>query len=373
MITIHPEKQALSAKLQQSLVSLIKHKGPLTFSEYMQHALYHPSWGYYRNHLLKFGQGGDFTTAPECSSLFSYCLAKQCQQILSHYNDSAIIEFGGGSGALAIGLLQELERVECLPKHYYIVEVSSILAQRQQSALAQALPHLLDRVIWLDTLDNIQVEGVIIANEVLDAMPVHKFHLAECLQEYYVTEKNGQLCWHLAELSSPELTQAIASLALTYQDYDSEINLLLPGWIKSISRCLSSGVALLIDYGFWRDEYYHPERSMGTLQCHFEHGVYHDPLRLPGCQDITAHVDFTAVAEAAEAAMFEVLAYRPQAGFLLACGVLEPLTLEHDTARYYALAQQVKTLTLPSEMGEMFKVMALGKNFTTELLGFIEA
>lgn len=372
--------------LSQSLTTVIKQaineaRGAIPFVEFMNKALYTPGLGYYSAGLCKLGAKGDFITAPEISPLFSQCLARQCQPVLAHFNDSVILEFGAGSGSLAAELLRELEHLNSLPRQYFILEVSADLKQQQQATLQTRVPHLLDRVQWLETLPNQPLQGVILANEVLDAMPVQRFRLEEQgVSEFYVglaTPNNSPsetpYIWQALPTQNESLRVAVETLRPTLEvGYVSEMNLALPAWIQSVADILAAGMVLLIDYGFPNREYYHPQRDQGTLMCHHRHHAHDNPLILIGLQDITAHVDFTAVAEAALSAGLSVSGYTNQANFLLACGLPELLSALNpdDTKTYLQQTQQAKTLILPSEMGELFKVMALTRHLDMPLLGF---
>lgn len=358
----------------QKLLALIQEKisqqGVISFAEYMQLALYAPGLGYYSS-APKFGLGGDFTTAPEISPLFAHCLAEQIKQVFSVIKNKNILEFGGGSGRLAVDLLKALAAQNCLPEKYFILELSAKLKQHQYHLLLQQAPELLERVIWLDTLPA-ALTGVIIANEVLDAMPVNRFIWGEeGLNEFGVSWQDGLV----ETLISPslELSNQIEKLSIPFnQGYSSEINLLLPGWINSLANLLKEGLILLIDYGFPRQEYYHPDRWMGTLMCHYRQYAHTNPYLWPGLQDITAHVDFTAVAAAALASDLEVAGYTTQADFLIHCGIIEYVeNMQLDAEQQYNMSQQIKRLLLPSEMGELFKVMALTKNLAIPLQGFM--
>ncbi|EDN68054.1 protein containing DUF185 [Beggiatoa sp. PS] len=370
----------------------------IPFVKFMEQALYAPGLGYYSAGIHKLGEKGDFITAPEISPLFSHCVAKQCQQILASFESGVILEFGAGSGKMAAEILKELERLDCLPTEYFILEVSADLQKYQQETLQAQVPHLFNRIQWLERLPSQPISGVILANEVLDAMPVRRFRLDDNeISEFFVGSEDSKINFGLQEelskdskinfgLQSPFSWQILPSrdesLRMLVEKlrptlpigYVSEINLALPAWIQSVSDILAAGMVLLIDYGFPRREYYHPQRTQGTLMCHYRHHAHDDPLILVGLQDITAHVDFTAVAEAAVAADLEVAGYTTQANFLLASGLPEFFsTLDpDDTKTYLQYTQQVKKLTLPSEMGELFKVMALTRDYEKPLLGFIQ-
>jgi len=350
--------------------------GVLPFSEFMQLALYSPELGYYSSHIRKFGSAGDFITAPEISPLFSQCLAKQCGQIITELGDEncVILEFGAGSGVMAAEILQTLARDGQLPAHYWILEVSAALQLRQQETLQAQVPELFPRVQWLTQLPNAPFKGVILANEVLDAMPVARFQMQETgIHEFYVEHTGAAFDWTLRPVQNPELVAAITALERAFPvGYCSELNLSLSPWLNAVSDCLQAGAVLLLDYGFPRHEYYHPQRDSGTLMCHYRHYSHSNPLILLGLQDITAHVDFTAVAEAASAAELTVAGFTNQANFLLGCGIgalLENVG-EVGSAAYLQQAAQVKTLIMPSEMGELFKAMALTRGLAFPLLGF---
>lgn len=364
------EAMVHSQKLLALIEDEIRQHGPISFARYMELALYAPGLGYYSAGSQKFGQAGDFVTAPEISSFFSRCLARQCQQVLANLKQGDLLELGAGSGVMAADILQELEATQTLPEHYYILEVSADLKQRQQQLLKEKIPQLFDRIIWLDSLTNFHMQGVIIANEVLDAMPIHKFKIDKGIKEYYVAIKNNELVWQLDQ-ADPFLEKKIKSLGIELTEgYESEINLMLNAWITSLSDTLKQGLILLVDYGFMREEFYHPDRDRGTLMCHYRHHAHDDPLFLPGLQDITAHVDFTAVADAAEACALSVSGYTNQANFLLNCGLSELVQMSEDPSEQLRLSQQLKTLLMPSEMGEIFKAMALTRDLEIPLMGF---
>lgn len=345
----------------------------ISFADYMQHALYAPNLGYYSSATNKFGTFGDFTTAPELSPLFGYTLARECAPIIKELSAPKILEFGAGSGALAVDLLKSLESLECLPEQYLILEVSAELKQRQQHAINTHIPQLAARVQWLSQLPATPFNGVIVANEVLDAMPVQRFKLEQNkLQEAYVIYQQHKFQEIYVASDNPQLHQLMDTLKSNLpQPYISEANLVLAAWLKSVFDIMNCGVALLIDYGFPRHEYYHPQRSMGTLMCHYQHRAHPDPYQAVGLQDITAHVDFTAVAEGASVAGWQVSGYTNQASFLLANDLITVAAeLKLSPTEQVKLNQAIKTLTLPHEMGELFKVMALTKNYNQPLQGF---
>lgn len=373
-----PDTHALqhSQRLQDYIIDKITTAaGAISFHDFMHYALYAPQLGYYSAGAHKFGEGGDFITAPELSSLFAECLARQAQQVLKTLPDGIILEFGAGSGILAAELLLNLQALHCVPQEYWILEISPDLQQRQLKTLQQRVPDLVSRVCWLHQLPQTKFDGLVIANEVLDAMPVQRFCVeAEQVLEYYVALEGENFVWQTR--LTPDKTLQILGEKLHEHvptPYTSERNPYLTAWLQGLSQCFASGVILLVDYGFPAREYYHPQRDMGTLMCHYQHRAHTDPLQLIGLQDITAHVDFTAVAIAAEAADLEVTAYSNQANFLLGCGLSEILLqhAEQDAKTYITLTQQAKILILPSEMGELFKVIALSRNWHEPLIGFV--
>jgi SAM-dependent MidA family methyltransferase len=373
-----PEAQAhslaLVARIRQAIA---EHGGRLPFDRYMELALYAPGLGYYMAGARKFGADGDFVTAPEISPLFGRALARQVQQVLADLGGGDVLEFGAGSGRLALDLLGELETLEALPGRYGILELSPDLRQRQQALLAEQGPHLLGRVAWLEGLPE-GFRGVMLANEVLDAMPVQRFRkMGEGIEEQFVVAAGEGLGLVWGPPVSAGLAEAVAelerSIGAPFADgYESEINPRLGPWLRGLSAALVQGLVLLIDYGYPRREYYLPERYRGTLMAHYRHLAHGDPLSYPGLQDLTAHVDFTAVAAAGGAAGLEAAGYTTQANFLLGCG-LDQLLAEADPGdldRYLDLLQGMKRLVLPSAMGERFQVIAFRRGLDRPLLGF---
>ncbi|MCD6046122.1 MAG: hypothetical protein K0R48_1285 [Gammaproteobacteria bacterium] len=348
----------------------------IPFSEFMRLALYTPELGYYCRTPLPIGKEGDFVTAPEISPLFGRCLARQLSAILTTIPESNILEFGAGLGTLACEILLYLEKENALPQHYFILELSAPLKEAQRLQLQQRCPHLLTKVTWLNQLPH-PFKGVIIANEVLDAMPVEIIRLyKDHYEQAFVTYNASHFDWHYQKISDVDLQEKADAIAKTLAPevlsagYVTEVNPYLKPWINSVSECLQSGVIFIIDYGFLSPHYYHPDRKDGTLMCHYQHRSHSNPLIQVGEQDITAHVDFSAVIEVATQAGLKTAGYAPQAHFLLALGLLEFASLTHSTIEQYQLAQQIKTLTLPSEMGELFKVLALAKHYEAPLRGF---
>jgi len=351
--------------------------GRLGFERFMQHALYEPGLGYYSGGARKFGVDGDFTTAPEISSLFSACLARQCEQLFSLTGTAVLLELGAGTGVMAADILAELQRRNSLPDKYLILETSADLRQRQQQLLQQRHPDIFARIGWLDTLPSEPINGVILANEVLDALPVRRIKIENNrFFEQMVTSNKQSFAW-LSEPASAVLAAAIGNnlsdcLADLPDGYVTEYNTLLPAFIQSVSDVLGNGAMLFLDYGYPRREYYHPQRNEGTLLCHYRHRSHSDPFINIGIQDITAAVDFTLVAEAATIAGLEIAGYTTQAGFLIACGIEEIINDcgQGDDMASLRYLQQARQLLLPGQMGESFKVIALSRNIETPLQGF---
>lgn len=372
-----PDKTALahSEKMTRFIRQQIADKGGfISFAQFMEYALYAPGLGYYSAGSHKLGKGGDFITAPEMSPLFAQCIAKQCGQILAELKTGDILEVGAGSGIFAKDLLLALEKLQQLPEHYFILEVSAELRDRQMQFLKSACLHLFPRIQWLDTLPT-QLNGIIFANEVMDAMPVSCFEMdVSGIKERCVTWENNGFAWHLAQPTTPEVTEQFDILQQEFHfdiGYQSELNSRLPAWISSLADCLQKGIILLFDYGYGRNEYYHHDRRQGTLMCFYQHHHHDNPFILTGLQDITAHVDFTAVIESAMAAGLKFGGYTTQTSFLLACGLLELADQNQlSDIEYYEQNQAIKKLTLPSQMGELIKVMGLTKEIDLSLIGF---
>jgi len=394
-----PSSDALAHSKQ--LCDLIHHDiaiqgGWIPFSRFMELALYAPGLGYYSAGAHKFGEAGDFVTAPEISSLFGRTLARQVAEMMAQ-SVPYIIELGAGSGKLAVDLLGELEKLNSLPERYDILEVSADLRQRQNAFLQQHLPHLMSRVHWLDVLPE-KISGVVLANEVLDALPVHLVRWAQgnitergvssaavsiplslelnaaglpSVQKFVWHERAPQS--HMLHHFAQEVAQRVTGQIAATDTVLSEVSLTARGLVGSLSERLQQGVMLLIDYGFGAREYYHPQRVNGTLMCHYRHHAHDDPFFLPGLQDITAHVDFTAVAEAAIDRGLHLYGYTTQAHFLINCGITELLktTSPDKVLEYLPLSTQLQKLTSPAEMGELFKVIALGKGIEGGLCGFM--
>ena len=371
-----PDALAFSDALKRRIVAAIEaSEGWIGFDRFMELTLYAPGMGYYSGGAQKFGAAGDFVTAPEISSAFSQTLATQAIQIMA-LSAPQIVEVGAGSGRLAADLLLELERRNALPERYAILDLSGELRERQRATLGQRAPHLLDHVHWLDRLPE-TFDGLVLANELLDAMPVHLVQWDDAaIFEHGVSAKNGEFVWSDRPATGRvlERAQAIAEEFPLPPGYLSEICLAATDWTASWASILNRGALLLIDYGFPRHEFYHPQRATGTLMCHYRHHAHGEPFLLPGLQDITAHVDFTAIVEAGFNAGLELLGYTTQATFLLNCGLTDILarTPAEDLLRYLPLAQAAQKLISPAEMGDLFKVITLGKGIDETLVGFAQ-
>ncbi len=353
--------------------------GRISFEQFMALALHAPGLGYYSAGSRKFGRDGDFVTAPEISPLFSRCLAHSCRDVLARLEGGDILEVGAGSGVMAADILAELSALDALPTRYLILELSADLRARQAQTLQARVPALAGRVHWLDVLPEASFRGVVLGNELLDAMPVQRFVMrAEGPRVLCVGWQDGQFVWREEEPSDARLVERIDEIAraqgaVLSPGYVSEVNLVAEDWVRSVAGLLEAGLVLLIDYGFARHEYYHAQRREGTLLCHYRHRVHDDPLILVGLQDITAHIDFTAIAEAAHAAGLSVAGYTTQAWFLLGADLtllIAAANEDQDSAEQLAIANQVRRLTLPHEMGELFKVIGLSRRLPGPLPGF---
>ena len=387
-----PDARAASAALSRLIAEEIgAHGGWLSFARYMELALYAPGLGYYAGGAHKFGDheaGGDFLTAPELTPLFAAALARQVAQVIAA-SSPQVIEAGAGSGRLAADLLTALAAMDCLPERYRILELSGELRARQQATLAARAPQFADRVEWLDELPE-NFSGCLVGNELLDAMPTHALRWsaeggAPAILERGVGIADGQLTG-VERPATGALLAAAEALGIR-APYRGEISLAARAWVAELARRLERGALLLIDYGLPRHELYYPLRDGGSLRCHYRHRVHDDPFWYPGLSDITSHVDFTAVAEAGFDAGLDVLGFTSQANFLLNCGIGDLLAASKvmrsgipwdgagDTASADDLRARgaVNVLISPNEMGELFKVIALGRGVPGPLLGFARA
>lgn len=366
---------AHSRRLAEHIAAEIAANGPLPFSQFMALALYAPGLGYYSAGSRKFGAAGDFVTAPELGPAFAHCLAHGLEAAMAGLDGWSLLELGGGSGALAADLLLALEKRQSLPERYRMLEVSAQLRARQRETLAARCPHLADRVDWLDAPPTDTWQGALIANEIIDALPATRFVVREDgFYELYVDGGPNEFTWTelpappiLAELLDARLADCLGDLPRPYR---SELHTTLAPWLEAVTDRLQRGLALFIDYGYPRREYYAPERRDGTLICHYRHHAHDDPLILVGLQDITAFVDFTALAEAAMTFGFDVAGYTSQAQYLIG-NDLESFIAGADTlafAERLGVIDAVKKLTLPGEMGERFQVMALTRGLDDDAL-----
>jgi SAM-dependent MidA family methyltransferase len=350
--------------------------GWLSFERYMDLALYAPGVGYYSAGAHKLGTGGDFTTAPEVSSLFGACVARQCAEILGALGTGSILEVGAGSGRLAVDILTRLEALGTLPDTYWILDISADLRERQRRRLAENLPHLAGRVRWLDEPPEDSFDGVILANEVLDALPVARFRWSAAgIEELGVVLEQARFTWE-GRPASPTMIDTCRRLSAAGGNWDegyvSEYCPSLAAWTHSVTRALRTGAALWFDYGLPRSQYYLPERQDGTLLCHFRHRAHGDPFLYPGLQDITAWVDFTSLAKASRAARFTLAGFTTQSYFLAGLKVDQEMQIMagDDANRFARLANQARQLMLPGEMGERFKAMAWLRGLDLSLSGF---
>lgn len=374
-----PEAAAHSARLVARIrADIAAAGGAIPFERYMELVLYAPGLGYYAAGAQKLGAAGDFVTAPELTPLFGRCLARQCVELLERLDGGELLEVGAGSGAMAAELLAECAALGAAPRRYRILERSPELRERQRATLAARVPALAGRVEWLERLPAQGWRGVAVANELLDAFAVRRFRLREG------RPRELAVAWAEGGFREVELAAGDAALEAAWgriaaelpgplpEGYTSELSPASAPWIAALAAGLEAGALLLIDYGYPRREYYHPQRDGGTLTCHYRHRAHDDPFFLPGLQDITASVEFTAVAEAALAAGLEVAGYTSQAQFLIGCGLAELLAASDPAtgAHHLERMRQAKLLTLPGEMGERFKAMALTRGIDGPLRGF---
>jgi len=363
-------ERELSAELTAHIaVEIARGHGRISFARFMQLALYAPGLGYYSAGRRKLGADGDFVTAPESTPLYGQCLARLFPPVRAALGDADVLEVGAGSGKLARDVLHTLQQINCLPRRYFILEVSAELRARQQQALA-AHPALRERVQWLDALPK-NFRGLVFGNEVLDAMPVERFVMrTDGAHTLDVGVSGDGFVW-LEGARHDGISDRVAPFGLA-DGYTSEVNLAAEAWTRSMGEAIDAGLIVLVDYGFPRAEYYHPDRRDGTLMCHYRHRAHADPLVLVGLQDITAHVDFSAIAAAGSDAGLTLAGYTSQAAFLLGSGLAELAAQSDptDTRAHLERMQGVKKLTLPHEMGELFKVIGFTKGVDLNLPGF---
>jgi SAM-dependent MidA family methyltransferase len=360
------EAQAHSARVLRFIRAQIEAAGgSISFAQYMAQALYAPGLGYYSAGAHKFGEAGDFVTAPEISPLFGKTVAQQIQPILAQLQEPVVLELGAGTGAMAAQILETLAERDALPQAYWILEPSAELQQRQQQQLKQRLPaEIFLRVQWLQQIPEASFVGVVLGNEVIDALPCVLIEKTdEGILERVVEWRDGALVWATRRLTAV-VAEAVARIPQSVQDawpcgYVTELRTTLRDWLAALSAPLQQGAMVWIDYGYGRREYYHPERAQGTLRCFYRHRAHDDPFLWPGLQDITAHVDFTDLAESAHGLDLEIAGFTSQASFLLAGGLL---SLAEQTTDARVLAEQsraLQVLLMPGQMGELIKVMAL--------------
>lgn len=372
------DQQAHSARLAAVLRDEIRTDGPIPFSRWMERCLYAPGLGYYSAGSTKFGAAGDFITAPELGPLFAQSVVTSILPVFAAVGPRRrFLELGAGSGAFAEAALIELALQHAAPDEYAILEPSADLRARQRERLCASLPtELFSIITWLDQPPAQKWQGVLFANEVIDALPATRFAISdgEVVEEHVALDGGRFLICD--EKANAQLVDAVRTLeerlGRTFKDgYRSEIAMQLPSWISSVTATLERGIALFIDYGYTRNDYYASERSSGSLQCYFQHRVHADALVLPGLQDITASVDFSAVADAAVEAGLSLLGYASQAQFLLNNGMIE-LHQRHaqdaDASEIYDLSRQIKRLTLPDQMGDRFQTLLLGRGIDAALL-----
>jgi SAM-dependent MidA family methyltransferase len=379
-----PMPDAASAEQSERCAGYIRERirdagGSISFAEFMHYALYARGLGYYSAGTRKFGPGGDFVTAPEISGLFTRVLARQCAEVLRKLGDGSVLEFGAGSGRLAVDLLTALTRLGIPPQEYRILEVSADLRERQHRLLREELGDQADAVVWLDRMPEAH-RGVVIANEVVDALPVERFlKRGNKVLQLRVAEEDGEFVF-VDEAAPDMLIDAVTAIEKYVggslpDRYVSEVSLAVPGFIADLAGALERGIAFLFDYGVSRREYYAPDRGEGWLQCHYRHRVHSDPLMLAGIQDLTAWVDFTAVAEAAVESGLDVSGYVSQAQFLINGGLDEELAgmAGMELESRIELSGEVKLLTLPGEMGENVKCIGLARGEVPRLAAFDSA
>jgi SAM-dependent MidA family methyltransferase len=366
-----------SARTRDFLAAEINAAGGwLGFERFMELALYAPGLGYYSGGAQKLGEGGDFTTAPEVSRLFGACVALQCAEVLRSLGTGSVLEIGAGSGRLAADLLARLETLCQLPDNYWILEVSADLRQRQREHLEKRLPQLLHRVHWLDRPPEKAFDGVILANEVLDALPVARFRWhSSAVEELGVEIRGREFAWAARPAGDAMLRicRELSEAAGPWDDgYQSEYCPRLGAWTRAVTQSMRRGAVLWFDYGLPRAQYYLPERHDGTLVCHFRHRLSDDPFANPGLQDISAWVDFTRVAEASRESGFELAGFTTQAHFLAGLKIDEEMRLAAggDENHFVRLANQARQLMMPGEMGERFKAMAWLRGLELPLSGF---
>jgi len=345
--------------------------GWISFEEFIDFVMYKPGLGYYSAGAEKIGHSGDFTTAPEISKLFGMALANQITPILDHYQSPSIIEIGAGTGKLAFDIMTQLNDYQVNFDRYYILELSADLKQRQQSMLSHLPTKTLNKIVWLDSIPMDSIDGVIIANEVIDALPFTRFKTQNGqVYELGISVEDNQLI-EQPRLADEILSNTVDSIAkeigMTFQDgYTSEIRINFGSWFRTIESMLSSGSIFFVDYGYPRQEYYDEERTNGSMICHYRNVAHEDPLSNLGIQDISASVDFSLLADVALQQNIEVGFFTSQADFLINAEILGVIESVIDEGLKMRLTQEVKQLLLPNQMGEVFKCMLLNKNINPD-------
>ena len=369
------EAMAHSRRLAEHIAATIAAEGDwIPFSRYVELALYAPGLGYYAAGARKFGSEGDFVTAPEISPIFGQCIARQAAQVLDAVGGE-ILELGPGAGTLAADIFEALRAAGRAPARYRLLEVSADLRERQRDKLARRFPDDIHRFEWMDELPR-AFRGIVIANEVLDVVPFSIVRReGDDYRERGVILTDAGFAFDDRRLPEGDLRRrARAVFPPGDYGYESEISLAAEGLVSTVARCLEAGVALFVDYGFAEREFYHPQRSTGTMRCHYRHRFHGDPFFMPGLQDITAHVDFTAMARAAQSGGAELLGYTTQAFFLISAGMTDILAaLDAEGVERMKATSAAHRLVSPAEMGELFKVLAIGRGFDAPLLGFQSA
>jgi SAM-dependent MidA family methyltransferase len=372
------EAVAHSQNLAEHIARAIAAEGDwIPFSRFMEIALYAPGLGYYAAGARKFGEHGDYVTSPEISPMFAKCIGLQAAQVLKKVGGD-VLELGPGSGVMAADLYESLKELGSLPERYLMLEVSPDLRERQRDLLEKRFGlHEMERFVWIDRLPA-KIRGFVIANEVLDVVPcslVHRRDGGEILERGVIVSEAGFAFDDVAMHDGELRRRAESAFPPGSYDYVSEVNFAAEGLVRTIAASMEAGLAIFIDYGFPEREYYHPQRSMGTLRCHYRHRVHNDPFFMPGLQDITAHVDFTAMSRAAEQGGAEVHGFTTQAYFLISCGLAVLVSAGDPTMTLSRLkgTSQVHRLIGPSEMGELFKVLGFGKGMDEPVLGFQSA
>ncbi len=374
------DEMAITRKLRDRLIEEIDlNSGQIPFDHFMQIALYEPGLGYYCSGTKKFGAEGDFVTAPEISGLFSKTLAHQCVQILNTLEEGCILELGAGTGLMAKDILLTLEQSGTLPEYYYILEPSPELRQRQKETINKYAEHLVEHVIWLENEPETKFVGVVLANEIADALPFKRLSTEKgTLAELMVACEGDDLVWQKSKIQYiPEyISNKLSKLSLP-DGYLTEAHNFIPGWLETLSNWLETGVILISDYGETDHDFYHADKREGSLRCYYRHRVHSDPFFNIGLQDITCNINFSELAYFAKKSGLDLLGYTSQANFLLGCGIEEIFAQsqtgnspEENQKEFFNMVQQLKTLTMPEEMGERFKFIGLARNYDHPLKGF---